>query len=381
MTTREKFIGTMKFDTRISPPLYEFGYWAATIRRWYSEGLPSKEGVSENLRSGDCVWESIDLGPQCDDLRRVITFDKPIQKIPFNGWIYPEFEPQVVEEKEECLIIIDEMGVKKRIKREQDSIPEYIDWPVKDRNSWEKFKEERLNPDTLGRYPNNLEEILDHMKDRDYPLMLTYTPVGFFGSLRLLLGEIRLMTGYYDSPDLIKEIIDYLADFWIQIWDPILSKIKPDCTFMWEDMAYKTGPLISPDIFREFMLPALKKTTSFLKENGVDTVLLDTDGNCWELIPLFLEGGVAGLHPMEVAAGMDVVKVRKCFPKLQIMGGIDKRAIAKGRQAIDKELDNKIPFMMEKGRYIPFIDHLVPPDVSFSDFVYYRKKIEELTQK
>ena len=63
------------------------------------------------------------------------------------------------------------------------------------------------------------------------------------------------------------------------------------------------------------------------------------------------------------------------------MGGIDKRAIAKGKQAIDKELNEKIPFMMKKGGYIPYIDHLVPPDVSFSDFMYYRKKIEELTQK
>ncbi len=76
---------------------------------------------------------------------------------------------------------------------------------------------------------------------------------------------------------------------------------------------------------------------------------------------------------------MNVVKVRKYFPVLQIMGGIDKHAIAKGKQATDKELDEKISFMMERGGYILYIGHLISPDVSFSNFMYYRKRIEELT--
>ena len=391
ITAREKFLETVMFNTGVSPPLYELGYWTETIMNWYEQGLPQEEGLTETVRHTHCVWSILERGPggmwscaeqkpRCGDLEKVIRFDSPVKRIPFEGWIYPRFERTVVEEDDSVRVIIDESGIKQRVKKEGVSMPQYLDWPVKDRDSWEQFKEERLNPRIPGRYPENQDRVWGNMKKRDYPLILAYTPIGFYGSLARLLGPLKLMTNYYDDPGLIKDIIEYLTDFWIQMWEPILRTVTPDCTFMWEDMCFKTGPLVSPDIFREFMLPSYKKITSFLKENGVDTIILDTDGNAWKLIPLFLEGGITGLFPMEVAAGMDVVKLRKSFPSLQIMGGIDKREIAKGKQAIDRELDERIPFMMKKGGYIPFVDHLVPSDISFRDFIYYRSKLEELTQ-
>ena len=113
---------------------------------------------------------------------------------------------------------------------------------------------------------------------------------------------------------------------------------------------------------------------------GVRNIIVDTDGKCWDLISLFLEGGATGLFPVEVAAGMDVVEVRKRYPRLQIMGGIDKRALSKGKRKIDKEFEAKIRFMVRKGGYIPHVDHQVPPDVSLDNFVYYRNRIEQRIQ-
>lgn len=242
------------------------------------------------------------------------------------------------------------------------------------------MKAERLNPKDKRRYPEDLEELAEKYKNRDYPLTMgaIEAPMGFFGSLRYLLGEVRLFTCYYDNPKFIKSIIDYLADFWIELWHPVISHIKPDCFHLWEDMCYKTGPLISPEFFRQFMLPAYKKLTGFLRENGINVIFVDTDGNCWELIPLFIEGGVTGLYPMEVAAAMNVVEVRKTFPRLQITGGIDKRVLAQDKEAIDRELESKIPFMVKKGGYIPHVDHNIPPDVPFQNFLYYRRRLEKL---
>ena len=278
----------------------------------------------------------------------MVNFDKPAVIFPVKSWIFPEFKVEVIEEfKDGSKIIVDEMGIKKRIGKENDSIPEYYQWPV---------------------------------KNRDFPLMMG-GEVGFFGPLRYLLGEVKLLTSYYDQPDLIKDMINYLVDFWIKVYYPLLSKIKPDCFLMWEDMCYKTGSLISPEVFKEFMLPAYKKFTSLLKGNGVDIIIVDTDGNCWELIPLFIKGGVTCIYPMEVAAEMDVVEVRKKFAKLQMTGGIDKRVLAKDKSSIDRELEGKIPSMLKRGGYIPHIDHNVPPDVPFGNFIYYRKRLEELIGK
>ena len=64
--------------------------------------------------------------------------------------------------------------------------------------------------------------------------------------------------------------------------------------------------MISPAMVKEFMLPCYKRITDFLKSYGVSTIFVDTDGNCTELIPLFMEGGVTGMFPFEVRAGMDI---------------------------------------------------------------------------
>jgi len=381
VTSREKFLATMDFDTFTPPPLYEFGYWGGTIRRWYREGLPQIDGIPPDIPSGKSVGGSLPFKVECKDLERVVNFDKPAVIFPVKSWIFPEFKVEVIEEfKDGSKIIVDEMGIKKRIGKENDSIPEYYEWPVKNRDSWERFKLKRLSPATPGRYTDNLNRAVEFYKNRDFPLMMG-GEVGFFGPLRYLLGEVKLLTSYYDQPDLMKDMINYLVDFWIKVYYPLLSKIKPDCFLMWEDMCYKTGPLISPEIFKEFMLPAYKKFTSLLKGNGVDIIIVDTDGNCWELIPLFIKGGVTCIYPMEVAAEMDVVEVRKKFPKLQMTGGIDKRVLAKDKSSIDRELEGKIPYMIKQGGYIPHIDHNVPPDVPFENFVYYRKRLEELIGK
>ena len=82
--------------------------------------------------------------------------------------------------------------------------------------------------------------------------------------------------------------------------------------------------------------------------------------------------------PFEVASGMDICAVRREYPDLIISGGLDKREIAKGRAAIDRELEAKLPFMFEHGRYLPSMDHHVPPEVSYADFLYYLERTREL---
>ena len=101
-------------------------------------------------------------------------------------------------------------------------------------------------------------------------------------------------------------------------------------------------------------------------------------GDVWKLLPLWIEGGVTVVYPFEVAAGMDIVEVRKAFPKLGIISGIDKRVIAQGKAAIDRELEAKVPFMLQHGGYIPTVDHHVPPDTSFENFKYYREKLNQI---
>jgi uroporphyrinogen decarboxylase len=125
-------------------------------------------------------------------------------------------------------------------------------------------------------------------------------------------------------------------------------------------------------MYRKFMLGPLKRVTDMLHGRGIDTIIVDSDGNNDVLIPLWLEAGVTGLRPFEIAAGCDPVAIRRQYGQnLVIQGGIDKRALAQGAEAIEREVLSKVPWLCLQGGYFPQVDHLVPPDVSLENYRYY----------
>lgn len=223
--------------------------------------------------------------------------------------------------------------------------------------------------------------LVEEYKSRDYPLTIGGGyPIGFYGYMRYLMGEERLLLNFYDDPDLVKDMMGFLADFWIELWDQALSEVEVDCAHFWEDMAFRTRPLISPAMFREFMLPCYRRVTGFLRNHGVDIILVDSDGNLDELIPLFLEAGLTGVWPIEIQAGNDLLEIRKRYPRLRIQGGIDKLRVAKGPKEIDEELDSKLPLLLESGGYIPHLDHLAHPQISWQDFRHYRRRLRDIVE-
>ena len=98
------------------------------------------------------------------------------------------------------------------------------------------------------------------------------------------------------------------------------------------------------------------------------------------------EGLPAGKQPWDVldltwywrVPGMDIRQVAREYPDLLIMGGLDKRELAKGRKAIDREVEAKLPPLFRRGGYAPTMDHHVPPDVSWDDFQYYLERTWEI---
>jgi len=148
----------------------------------------------------------------------------------------------------------------------------------------------------------------------------------------------------YDDPDMIRAIINDRVDFYIKMLERVYKDIIPDYHFM----SYRNGPLVSPDLFREFILPAYKKLTSFLRGKGINS----SDGDIRKLLTLLIEGGVTGMLPLENVPGVDVVKLAEQYPKFQFIGGINKHEIAKGKEAIDAELDRVLPFMLKRGGYV-----------------------------
>jgi len=404
MNSREKFKEVMQFNKKSPPLKWEFGYWGETVDRWYEEGLPKNNYprlpnrvISPTSHLYSAAWNSIESGelpagiavtggglywptqgfPLDTDVRDYFEMDKGQILINVNLLFYPMFEVEILEEDEGHLIYKDLDGVKRHFLKETAVLPSGIEYPIKDRKTWNELKE-RLDLNNIEeRFPANWDELLALYKDRDFPLALGGYPYGLFGTLATLMGYDRLFMTYYDDPSLIHDINSSFTELWINVYSEVLRDIEVDVVHIWEDLSFGKGPMISPAIIKEFMVPYYGRLTDFLRSRGVDVILLDTDGYCFDIIPLFIEGGITGIYPIEVSCGMDLVKVRKSFPHLQIMGGIPKGELKYGRDRIDRAL-KPVEEIIKEGGYIPFVDHLVPPDVSFENFVYYRNKLNQI---
>jgi hypothetical protein len=355
MNVRERFLAVCRFERPDRPFRFEtMGFWDETITRWHGEGLPQ------------WVAHSVIGFPyfKLESWLPVIAGDH--NSIGF----FPPFMPKIIRIEKNTRIVMDTGGKTYREFRDgSSSIPQHIDDPVHNMDDFRKLRW-RLNPDFPGRADNPLvDATIAAARIANLPLAVSIC--GLFGGQRHLLGVERLMLAYFDQPELLHAI----ARAWIRMYKGIIRRIakktKIDLVTFWEDMCFKNGPLISPRLFKKFMTPYYKELIDSMKEEGVGNFWVDTDGDCTLLIPLFEEAGVTGMYPFEVQAGMDVREVRKKHPKLVILGGIDKRALAKDRAAIEEEVMSRVPPMLEIGGYFPCTDHAVPPDVPLENFKYY----------
>ena len=393
MNTRERFLATMAFQPADRPLLWEWDYWGETIRVWHEQGAPlaaTRESINPEAREGaekTGAWNPFspvllpDL-PLEPDARVPFLLDTSLRRIPLNAFISPLFEYRILEQDGDVIIAQDERGHTRRERRGGVSIASIVKPLVASWEDWERVKSERLQLSLDGRLPPNWPDLREELRDRDFVLAIGghSALAGFYHPSRYLMGPEGLLFAFHDQPGLVKDIMNHLADLQMFLFDQVLSEIDVDMFFACEDLGYKAGPFISPAMFREFVLPCYTRLTGMLRDHGVRNIIVDSDGNNWALIPLFVEGGVTGMGPMEVAAGMDVVEVRKAFPRLQIMGGIDKRAIASDKETIDKELESKVPRVLATGGYIPTCDHGVPPNVPWAKFSYYRERLTAIVE-
>ncbi len=406
MTVREKFLRTCNFE-KVPAPKWEFGYWGETIDNWYQQGLEKKEypaldsEITTPTRSmflpawqtvkghlprgiavmaGGLYWPTQGF-PLDYDVRNQLKLDWTQEVVDVNGLACPMFEPELVFEDDSYWDFRDTEGIVKRFQKEQQTMPSGWVWPVTDQKSWEKYKEERLSLDNIrDRFPSNWDEQVKRYENRDFPLALGGYPYGYFGTLAHLMGYENLFISYYENPEMVHDMVGTFTDLWIALYEEVLSEVEIDHLQIWEDISFGNGSMVSHDIIREFQMPYYKKMIGFLKGKGVENVMLDTDGDCMDLIPLFLESGVTGMYPFEWHAGMRVEEVRKAFPDLVIMGGIPKSEIVKGKKRID-EILAPIERTLEQGGYIPFGDHFIPPDVDWENFKYYREQLNEMIDR
>ena len=344
----------------------EFGFYC--LERWYEQGLP---------RDADLA-EMFDYEPRAHVGLCGLGGCEPRY--------FPVFETKIIEDCGDTEVVQDSAGrhVLCFKGRRQGFMPEYIDHPVKDRTTWERDVKWRLQPDTPGRF-DYLEEAMSIVKPAAARgEMIHQGVVGAYMYLRCLMGPEQVLYVFHDNPALIHECMTS----WFELADAVTARHQAHVTLdllqIDEDICYNHGPLISPDMIREFLMPYYRQLLRNMKSRQLDParhlyVSLDTDGFANPIIPLYAEEiGMDVMAPFEVASGCDVVEIGRQYPHLVMSGGIDKRILAKDKKAIDQHLERILPVMQARGGYIPTCDHGVPEEVSLENYLYYRQRCVEL---
>ncbi len=312
-TSRERFLDTLEFKS-VPNPWVRWGafLWDETIERWRQEG-----------------WNGTPLDDYFE-LERLVRVD------PWYGPV-SKFKHEVLAEDAQTVTYVNHEGIVMReFKQHHDmSMPQFVKFPVENEAEFERFAAERLALNAERRLSPQWKELVatgrvqlavgrDELDEQESASALAAAGSqtipdewprkcwadrwgGFFGALRNMLGVQNLCVAFYDQPRLLERMMEERADRIIEITAEVLKHTRFEVFWFWEDMAYKSGSLVGPELFRKFALRHYQRVCGWLRSQGIRHIGLDSDGNIEGLIPLWLDAGIDHLWPFEVQAGMDVV--------------------------------------------------------------------------
>jgi uroporphyrinogen decarboxylase len=351
LTPRERYRRVTHFQVADHPVHMEFGWWNETFPLWHEQGLPAHV---TNSGEGD----------------RFFGLDTTLH-VPVDVGMHPDFAYEVLEKHDRYNIVRDGEGVICQVFTDgSSSIPHYLKFPIETREDWERFRDERLDP-TVPRH-RDLEARAAALNAADRPVGLSVGSM--WGRIRDWMGFENACMAVADDPEWMDEMMDHLVSLTLTTIDKATRLVNIDFAYYWEDMAYNAGPMVSPTFFRDHLTPHYTRVTDFLRRRGVDVVWVDCDGDANLLVPGWLDGGVNGMFPLERAGHMFPDEVREQYgERVLLFGGVDKRAMIAGRDAIERELTYLAPVVAQSG-FIPFCDHRCPPDVTYANYLYYLKR-------
>lgn len=350
MTNRERFRAIFSFEPVDRVPLYYFGTWRETKERWAAEGLIGEIDLQA------------DAGPQLPGM-------DPDWEFPMWGCqglvdtgLLGDQEPEILSENEYYVTRRTAVGEIVQESRKGTTISNTLKYALEPtRESWEHFKR-YLDPEDPRRRPAGWQERAAGLRSEDRVRGLLGGSL--YGLLRNWMGIEAISMLMYDDPELHREMTEYMADFYIRLLEPVLKILPFDLAYIFEDCCGANGPLFSPEIFESVYAGPYKRLTAFYKDHGVAFVLVDSDGKSDCFLPLWAGCGVDIMFPLEVGTwNGNAAALREKYGLLRFMGGVDKKVICQGREAIRRHLLSIKPEVL-RGGYLPIPDHRIPPECS-----------------
>lgn len=345
--TRETYINLMTFGAVDRPMFVElFGPLVGLEEEWLAQGASQDE---VDMVAFD--WDYV-----------------PVVSCGGNTGLHGGDERVVLEETDRHIIERDELGRTMKMFKGVSTLPLPLDFPVTDMASWLRikplytFQEDRIDWDAVAQAK---------IAQTKGALVVGQIP-GAFDLPRQLMGAEQACMAYYDQPDLMSDILDTFTETACQVFERITETLVVDQLSVHEDLAGKAGPLVGPRQVRAFFQPYFRQVWELLSARGTQLFDMDTDGNIEAILDDLLDCGINSLHPMEAAAGMDIVAVRQQYgDRLAMRGGIDKFVLNQDKAAIRQELEYKMQPLMRQGGCVFGLDHRIVNGTPLEKYRYY----------
>ncbi|MFC1582478.1 hypothetical protein ACFL4W_02950 [Planctomycetota bacterium] len=375
MNELERFKAVVNFEKPDYMPIFGFpgapgmsrGCMAKTHQRLVDTGMPAEvggvgaPGSRESVDSWKKFWGTADP----------LTLDFEVQ----GG--APGFKTTTRVEGE-FEIIESESGAVTRQVIDNDatySMPEFLAYPVRDRESWEFYKE-RMTPHAIMS-ADEIEAACVRYDDRDRPLVIGAG--GTSGRLRSLMGPEAFCMALYDDPELCRDIQDWHHGITREFVFPLIERLKPEVVAMWEDISGNHGMMVSPAQFEELGGDCYRDSAAHARACSVDLLTVDCDGNVNELVPLLASFGVNGLYPCEAKGNNDLPALREQLPEFVFFGWLEKETVNEGNQdMIELEIMSKVPPLLEQGGYFPNGDHGLQPFITYPSLCKFMTMLHEV---
>lgn len=331
-------------------------FWPETIDRWRSEGLPRTAFLNRYF-SMDIYILGLDVSPRYQGL--------------------------VIEEEEEWRIFRNSYGSVVRGWRDKSGPPQPIEPAITGAEDFRELIEPLLDPEDPARifsprYPfrGDIERAVSKLQEDFFVFVGLLGP---FEYVRHLFGEgvDRILRAFYRKPGDLEYILDRVGMFLSSASRAFLD-YGVDGVWVWDDVAYKSGPFFSPEAYRRFIMPQHHRIVQPYRSRNLPAVL-HTDGNVTPLIESFIEAGFTAIQPLEAKAGMDVRKLKDAYgDRLAFIGNIDVRVLSSTPERIKDEVVSKVSKAAVGGGYIVGSDHSVPPTVSLDNYRYFLRISREV---
>jgi hypothetical protein len=236
---------------------------------------------------------------------------------------------------------------------------------------------------SLRRFPEDWPETVRRLEGRDHVVCI-WASRGFFQALGV--GDWptleKVLIGTVKAPGWIRDRMELYGEFCARMLEQTMRDVDPEFIYLSEPISNNTGPLISPAMFEEFMIPVYGRIVATARGLGCDNILLSTYGDTSLLFPALIEAGISMLWISEAAEvpELDYRRIRQEFgPDLGLIGGIPLSILRCGSPSLIKEtLGDLVPSLLQSGRYVPLASGRVREEIHWSAYRCYREALADL---